>query len=211
MNTYWNPQQIEANSMEIVEAHLHEYYGSPREKWIAKRVVHATADPSLAAKLVFNWGDFCSRLPFLRERGISVYTDVHMLRCGVSLKGKASYPLEVNCFIDYPEVKAMAARKQITRAAAAMYWTGRDLDNSLLAIGNSPTALLAVLDIIEQEQIQPAMIIGAPVGFVGAEESKTLLAQRKNPPYVALLGKRGGSPVAAAIVNALLSLEEGEE
>jgi len=204
MSTGWTPYDIEKESMEIVEGYLDNYSFMPLEKEIVKRVIHSTADPSLAENLVFNLREFSPDPAACLPLGLNIYTDVNMLKAGISRKLLEKYEGSVHCSIDNPVVAQLAKQKEITRAAAAFYHYAENLDGALVAIGNSPTALFALLDLVDKEIARPLLVVGIPVGFVGAAESKELLSDYRHLPYVTLSGNRGGSPVAAAVVNALL-------
>jgi precorrin-8X/cobalt-precorrin-8 methylmutase len=115
--------------------------------------------------------------------------------------------VETACLIDAPEVAERARREGTTRSVAAVRELAPLMDGAVLAIGNAPTALLALLDLIDEGRVSPAAVIGMPVGFVACPESKAELAARK-VPHITILGRRGGSSAAAATVNALLDLLE---
>jgi len=206
MDIIWEPQAIEKKSMEIIESFLSGYSWSPPEKAIVKRVIHTTGDPELVAALRFHPDGAASGLQALRA-GRNLYTDVNMLKSGVNQGRLEKNGGEVFCAIKHPRVVEEARKHGITRAAAAMRLFGRELDGCVVAIGNAPTALFEVLNLIEQGIARPALIVGTPVGFVGAAESKAMLVEKSPVPYISLLGTRGGSPIAASIINALLYYE----
>ena len=129
-----------------------------------------------------------------------------MVRTGINKKALANLGGKVFCQVSDPEVAEYAKKEGITRSMAAMRMFGKDLNGSIVAIGNAPTALFEVLRMIEEENIQPALIVGIPVGFVGAAESKDELIQRSTVPYVTVVGNKGGSPIAASVINAMLYL-----
>ena len=117
-----------------------------------------------------------------------------------------SFGGEVKCLIADEAVAARAKEQGITRSMAAMRTFGKELDGAVVAIGNAPTALFEVLRMAEEENICPAAIVGIPVGFVGAADSKKLLAENSKIPYITVEGTKGGSPIAAAAVNAMMYL-----
>ena len=127
-----------------------------------------------------------------------------MVRTGISKKTLAQYGGQVQCLIADSQVAAMAKEQGITRSMAAFRTFGHQLDGAVVAVGNAPTALFELFRLMEEEKVRPAVVIGVPVGFVGAAESKDLLAEKSNAPYITVLGNKGGSPIAASIVNALL-------
>ena len=182
------PREIEDRSMELIAPHLAPYHLSEVETKIYSRIIHAAGAAAQQA---------------LRS-GASIYTDVEMVRTGINKRKLASFGGEVHCLIADPDVAAFAKASGITRSMAAMRRFGPALDGSIVAIGNAPTALYEVLRLVEEEGMRPACIVGIPVGFVGAADSKEQL--RRNPfvPYITVEGTKGGSPIAAAVVNALM-------
>ena len=137
-----------------------------------------------------------------------VVTDVRMVQVGISRAALARRGVETDCLIDAPAVAERARREGTTRSVAAVRELAPQMDGAVVAIGNAPTALLALLDLIDEGQVSPAAVIGMPVGFVACPESKAELASR-NVPHITILGRRGGSSAAApATVNALLDLLE---
>lgn len=203
MNIIWDPGEIESRSMEIIEGYLNDVNLSPVEKSVVKRVIHTTGDPEITGAIRFHPRAVEAGLKALRS-GAPIYTDVNMLKSGINGKRLAVYGGQMFCSISDSHVIRAAANWGITRAAAAIRLYGRQLDKAVLAIGNAPTALFEVLDLIRREVCRPAVIVGTPVGFVGAAESKNLLVAQDTVPYISLLGTRGGSPIAASMINALL-------
>jgi precorrin-8X/cobalt-precorrin-8 methylmutase len=139
------------------------------------------------------------------QAGFDVITDVRMVEMGISKALLRSQNLVTRCLIDVPEVAARAQKEGTTRSVAAVRELASHMDGAIVAVGNAPTALLALLDLIDEEAVHPALVIGMPVGFVACAESKDELVKR-NVPYITILGRRGGSSAAAATVNALLDL-----
>lgn len=203
MDIIWDPRSIENKSMEIIESFLDAAAFSPREKMVVKRVVHTTGDPQIVELIRFHPQAVEAGIRAL-SNGASVYTDVNMLKTGINQKKLAAFGGEVFCAIADPVVIQAAEEWGITRAAAAMRLYGSRLDKGVVAIGNAPTALFEVLNLVEQGVCQPALIVGTPVGFVGAAESKEMLVAQDKVPYISLVGTRGGSPIAVSIINALL-------
>ncbi|MCX5779760.1 MAG: precorrin-8X methylmutase, partial [Firmicutes bacterium] len=173
---------------------------------VVKRVIHTTGDPGIIEHIKFHPGAAQAGREALRQ-GKNVFTDVNMLKAGINRKKLRSYGGEVYCSIAEPEIVAAAQDWQITRAAASMRLFAKRLDGAVIAIGNAPTALFEVMDMIEKGIARPALIIGTPVGFVGAAESKDLLAAANLVPYITVTGTRGGSPIAVSMINALLYYE----
>jgi precorrin-8X/cobalt-precorrin-8 methylmutase len=169
---------------------------------IALRLVHAVADPTILADLVWSDGAVSAGQAAL-SRGAPVLVDAQMVACGIIRKhlpaGNA-----VTCLLDDPTVLALARQRKTTRSAASLELWAPLLDGALVTIGNAPTALFRLLELIEEGAPHPALVLGFPVGFVGAAESKAALAaNRLGVAYIALAGRRGGSALAAAAVNAL--------
>jgi len=208
MDIVWDPREIEAQSMEIIETFLAESELAPLEKMVARRIIHTTGDPDIVKVLRFSRGAVEAGIKAL-QAGASVYTDVNMLRTGINGNKLASYGGRAFCSIADPEVARAAQDWGITRAAAAMRLYGRQLDKAVIAIGNAPTALFEVLDLVGKGVCSPALIVGTPVGFVGAAESKDLMVQQERIPYISVVGTRGGSPIAVSVINAMLYREEG--
>lgn len=205
----WDPKEIEKKSFEIIEEFIEGYNFTPLEKAIVKRIIHTTGDPAIIGNIQFHIEATKAGLKALRK-GANVFTDVNMLKAGINAKKLNSYGGEVFCGVADQEVAEAAKEWGITRSAAAMRLYGEKLDGAVIAIGNAPTALFEVLDLIEKDVAKPAMIAGTPVGFVGALESKELMIEKNIVPYMTVRGNRGGSPIAACMVNALLYFE-GEE
>ncbi len=188
--------EIEARSHEIINAELGAR-NIDQQIWpIVRRVVHASADVSFAETLRIH-PDAISRGIEAIGRGRPIVCDVRMLQMGITRTS-----CEVLCAIGDPAVLALAKKLGSTRSAAAMEHLADAVDGSIVAIGNAPTALWKILELAQTRNIRPAVVVGLPVGFVGAAESKQALAQ-SDLCYITNVGPRGGSPVAAAAVNAL--------
>ncbi|WP_405752454.1 precorrin-8X methylmutase, partial [Anaerovibrio slackiae] len=138
------------------------------------------------------------------QSGCNIYTDVEMVRTGINKRKLASFGGEVFCRVAEPEIAAAAKEQGITRSMAAMRSFGQEMNGAIIAIGNAPTALFEVLRMVEEEGLRPAAIVGIPVGFVGAADSKAALASNTLVPYVTVEGTKGGSPIAAAVINAIM-------
>ncbi|MHB1126515.1 MAG: precorrin-8X methylmutase [Bacillota bacterium] len=197
-----NGVEIEALSMQIIENLLAGEDYPSTFKPIIKRVVHASGDPQLAKLLHFSDDAVEEGLAALRK-GADVYTDVNMVRAGINSRRLAQLGGQLHCLVDKPEVADKALMERITRSAAAMYKLGEAMDGQIIAIGNAPTALFAVCDMVRRGMIRPALVVGTPVGFVGASESKVEL-EGMGIASITIEGTRGGSAIAASIVNALI-------
>ncbi len=199
------PEEIDRESLKMVQASLPSGLQlSPREHYVLCRIVRAEGDAAVAPSVKFSPGAVDTGLNALKA-GVSVVTDVRMVEMGISKALLRDANIVTNCAIDVPEVAERARRDGTTRSVAAIRELAPLISGSVCAIGNAPTALLALLDLIDAGEVSPALVIGMPVGFVACAESKDELVKR-NVPYITVLGRRGGSSAAAATVNALLDL-----
>ena len=197
------PMTIENRSMELIAPHLAELHLDERETKLYSRLIHASGDVGYAPITRVHPQAIDAAIVALK-RGVDIYTDVEMVRTGINKKKLASFGGTVHCLVADPDVAARAKAEGITRSMVAMRTFGKDMDGSIVAIGNAPTALFEVLRMVREERIRPACIVGIPVGFVGAAESKAELAANDIVPYITVEGSKGGSPIAAAAVNALM-------
>lgn len=197
------PMTIENRSMELIAPHLAELHLDERETKLYSRLIHASGDVGYAPITRVHPQAIDAAIAALK-RGVDIYTDVEMVRTGINKKKLASFGGTVHCLVADPDVAARAKAEGITRSMVAMRTFGKDMDGSIVAIGNAPTALFEVLRLVREEGIRPACIVGIPVGFVGAAESKAELAENDIVPYITVEGSKGGSPIAAAAVNALM-------
>ena len=197
------PMTIENLSMELIAPHLAELDLDERETKLYSRLIHASGDVGYAPITRVHPQAIDAAIAALK-RGVDIYTDVEMVRTGINKKKLASFGGTVHCLVADPDVAARAKAEGITRSMVAMRTFGKDMDGSIVAIGNAPTALFEVLRLVREEGIRPACIVGIPVGFVGAAESKEELAANDIVPYITVEGSKGGSPIAAAAVNALM-------
>lgn len=198
------PHEIERRSMEIISEELGERVLDPTLAPIIKRVIHTTADFSFADTLYFS-PDVVALAKKALSNGACIVTDTNMVLSGINRKIVEAHGGQVRCFMAEEEIAQSAQAQGITRAAASMQKAATLKQPLIFAIGNAPTALVEVCRLIEAGTLRPALVIGAPVGFVNVIESKELLL-RKDVPQIVARGRRGGSPVAATIVNALLYL-----
>ena len=203
MNFIKQPMEIENRSMEIIAPYLAEYKLSEAEIKVYSRMIHASGDVDYA-KVIRVHPQAIEAMQQALKKGAHIYTDVEMVRTGINKKKLASFGGTVHCLVADPDVAARAKAEGITRSMVAMRTFGKDMDGSIVAVGNAPTALFEVLRLVREEGIRPACIVGIPVGFVGAAESKAELAANGIVPYITVEGSKGGSPIAAAAVNALM-------
>ncbi len=199
------PNEIYRRSFATVDALLPAGTWSPEERHIIRRIVHATGDPQLAPAVRFKPEAINTGIAaFLRHA--SLFTDVHMVAAGIQKQWCDALGCTIQVLIAQDDLTDFAAAAQITRSAAAVLKALPQLGGNVVVIGNAPTALLALLDALDEGRCEPpALIIGMPVGFIATREAKDALWERPYPA-ITIEGTRGGSPAAAATVNALLDL-----
>lgn len=195
-----NPEAIETESFRIIEAEFGPHNFAPEEFAIVQRVIHATADFDFARTIRFHPHAIRSGLEAIQS-GQTVVADVQMVQAGINKAGLKKFGGEVLCFMGDEGIAAQAKAEGITRAIMSMRKAATIAPEAIYAIGNAPTALLELLKL----PIKPALVVGVPVGFVSAAESKEELVQ-SNLTYITALGRKGGTPVAVAVVNALIRL-----
>ena len=196
------PADIERRSMEIIEEELGEICLPPMEKDVIKRVIHTSADFDYARTLRFSDAAVERGLAALRQ-GCTIVTDTNMACTGISQAALDKLGCRKVCFMADADVAAEAKAKGTTRAAACMDKACRLEGPVIIAVGNAPTALIRLHELIEQGDIRPELVIAVPVGFVNVVYAKELIMAGR-APYIAAKGRKGGSNVAAAICNALL-------
>jgi precorrin-8X/cobalt-precorrin-8 methylmutase len=202
------PQEIEEESFRRIEAAVGAH-GLTTSHWaVVRRMIHASADVELLSLVRFHPQAVAAGVAALRQRR-PVFTDTRMLLAGINSR-LTRLGVSAQCLLDDPNVAALAKERGLTRSAAAMELAAAKLPESIVAIGNAPTALRGLLALLAQGMAPPALIIGMPVGFVDAAESKEALLP-VNFPYITLVGPKGGSALAASTLNALAILAEGEQ
>ncbi|OIQ56230.1 precorrin-8X methylmutase [Neomoorella thermoacetica] len=204
-----DPRAIEARSREIIAARVGDLGLEPGARAIVTRIIHATGDLSYASLVAVHPGVVAAATAALRQ-GADIITDVEMVRNGVSSHLVSRGGGRVLCAIREAEVIKTATARGETRAMVAMEYLAPRMDGAIVAIGNAPTALFRLLELVAGGWAAPAAIVGTPVGFVGAAEAKAAL-ETTGIPYVTVRGPKGGSTVAVAAVNALLHLAWDEE
>ncbi len=198
------PMEIESRSFEIISGILDErgIALSEENAPVIKRVIHTTADFDYVENLVFSDRAVQFGIEALKS-GCDIVTDTQMAKAGISKATLARFGGQVHCFMSDEDVAREAKERGVTRAAVSMEKAAR-LDKPLIfAIGNAPTALIVLDELIKKNALAPRLIIGVPVGFVNVVESKELIIA-SSVPHIVARGRKGGSNVAAAIVNALL-------
>jgi precorrin-8X/cobalt-precorrin-8 methylmutase len=202
------PRDIEKRSFEIITQELNGKIPEDEKAPIIKRAIHTSADFEYADSLCFS-EDVVNQALTAIKRGACIVTDTQMGKSGINKKSLAKFGGEVFCFMSDDDVAAIAKENGTTRATASMD-KAASLDKELIfAIGNAPTALVRLYELINEEKFNPILIIGVPVGFVNVVQSKELIMST-DVPYIVAKGRKGGSNIAAAICNALLYMIDEE-
>jgi precorrin-8X/cobalt-precorrin-8 methylmutase len=197
---------IYRRSFSIIRAEANLARFSPIEARVATRLIHACGMVELADDIVFSPG-FADAASSAISRGAPILCDAKMIVSGVT-RSRLSADNDVLCYLDDPRVPALAREQRTTRSAAALeFWRPR-LDGAVVAIGNAPTALFRLLELFDELDSRPAAVIGLPVGFVGAAESKAALLADARVPALIVRGRKGGSAMTVAAINALASAVE---
>ena len=198
------PQEIEKRSFEIIEEELTErgIVLPEKEVPITKRVIHTSADFSYAETMTYSPGAIEQALELIKG-GAHIVTDTNMAKAGINKKTLARLGGQVHCFMADESVAKIAKERGTTRAAVSMEMAAKIEKPVIFAIGNAPTALIQLYEMIQNQSYRPAFIIGVPVGFVNVEAAKELIMET-DVPYIVNRGRKGGSNVAAAICNALI-------
>lgn len=196
------PMDIEKRSFEIITELLGDRKLDPENELVIKRVIHTSADFDYADNLVFSEHAVSRGIEALRG-GCDIVTDTQMAKAGINKTILGKLGGEVHCFMSDPDVDAEAKARGITRAIVSMERAAKLEKPCIFAIGNAPTALISLHELILNKKIDPALVIGVPVGFVNVVKSKEMILELPVPHIVAR-GCKGGSNVAAAICNALL-------
>ena len=201
---YVRPQDIEKRSFAIISKELEEKgIILPKEQeLVTKRAIHTSADFDYAKTMTYSY-HAVEIAKKLIQNGADIVTDTNMALAGVNKKELAKYGGEAHCFMAEEEVAKMAKERGVTRAAVSMEKAAQIEKPVIFAIGNAPTALIELYEMIQSGKYRPAFIIGVPVGFVNVEAAKDLIL-KTDVPYIINRGRKGGSNIAAAICNALL-------
>lgn len=204
-------RSIEDGSFAVIDQEAGEHEFGPDEWEVVRRVIHATADFEFKTLMRFHPEAVRAGVTALR-RGCPLLVDVKMISAGLNEERLSAYGCTVHSFISDEDVIATAKTNDSTRAIEAMKKAHRlgFFNGAVVAIGNAPTALLEVARLIREEQAKPALIIGVPVGFVSAAESKEITLALSTP-FIVARGRKGGSPIAVAIIHALLLLSTKEQ
>lgn len=201
-----NPMLIEDKSMDIIENVMGDVEFSPEEKIVAKRMIHTTGDFEYRKIIVFK-NNFIDTAKAALKKGGTIYTDTKMAYMGINQRALSKSKCRLQYFIDHEEVYERAEKLNTTRSQVAIdLAVEKGID--MFVIGNAPTALFRLLELVKEGKVNPKFIVGVPVGFVGAKESKEYLREFEIPS-ISTVGYKGGSNVAASIINALLYMVFG--
>ena len=205
-------QRIEHDSFAIVDAETGAHDYSPEQWQVVRRIIHATADFEFNGLTRFHPQAIAAGLQAV-ARGAPIVADVEMICVGLSKPRLAHFGISVHQFISDQDVIARAKVENSTRAVQAMRKAHEQglLDGGIVAVGNAPTALLEVMRLIREQRVRPALIVGMPVGFVSAAESKDLLSEISDIPWIIVSGRKGGSTLVVAAIHAILALAEAEQ
>lgn len=196
------PRDIEKRSFEIITEELGTRQLPKEQELIIKRCIHTSADFEYADNLCFSTEAVTKAIEAIKE-GACIVTDTQMVKAGINKKALSKYGGEVYCFMADEDVAQTARDNGSTRATASMDKAAEMGKKLIFAIGNAPTALVRIYELIEEKKLDPELIIGVPVGFVNVVQSKELIMQTE-VPYIVARGRKGGSNIAACICNALL-------
>lgn len=199
------PQEIESRSFAIIDTELPEPRPFQGKLWqVARRCIHAMGDVTIVDNLRLSQSALANGIAAMRRHCV-IYTDTVMLAAGLVSRRMEPLGISVQPLMALPDLAQIAIKKGITRAQAGVELIASHMEDQIIAIGNAPTALLALLAELDNGAPAPALIVGMPVGFVNASQSKELL-HASSWPHFTLLGRKGGSAVAAACINALAEI-----
>ena len=204
-----NPHAIEAKSFQIIDAEAGDHGFNFMEWQVVRRMIHTSADFDYLDSIRFHPKAVAAGISAIKS-GKDIITDTQMARMGIRHQVTTQFGSQVLCFINDPIVVRQAKDLNTTRAQAAVDQAAMKMDGGIYVVGNAPTALLRLLQLMKNGQANPALVIGLPVGFVNAAESKAGLLQA-DIPYITNTGRKGGSNVAAGVVNALILLAVSEK
>ena len=196
------PTEIEKRSMEIITSELGGRTWPEPEFSVVKRCIHTSADFDYADHLVFSENSTKIAMEAIK-RGATIVTDTQMAAAGINKKTLAKFGGSVRCFMSDDDVALEAKERGVTRASICMERGAKIEGPVIFAIGNAPTALIRLYEMIQEKTVDPALIIGVPVGFVNVVESKELI-MKAGVPYIVARGRKGGSNIVATICNALM-------
>ena len=200
-------QSIEDASMEMIDREIGIHKYNKKEWPIVRRIIHSTADFDFAREngILFHKESIESGMNALKN-GCSIVVDVNGVTGGLNKQNLKDFRNKIVCNISRPEIMEIAKKENKTRSQVSMRSALSEIEGGIVVIGNAPTALMEVIQMVKEGIVKPALIIGIPVGFICAAESKEELSKLKEVPFITNKGRKGGSSSAAAIVNALYKL-----
>ncbi|WP_342618553.1 precorrin-8X methylmutase [Rhodoferax sp. GW822-FHT02A01] len=204
---------IEHDSFAVIDREVQSHNYRPEQWPVVRRMIHANADFDFNGLTEFHPVAVGAAIKAIRSRTTRVVADVEMICVGLSAPRLQHFGITTHHFISDPDVIDAAALEGTTRAVQAMRKAHRQglLDGAIVGIGNAPTALIEIVRLIEEEDANPALVVGMPVGFVSAAESKALMALKIDVPWIVIRGRKGGSTLVVAAIHALLGLAEAQE
>ncbi|MDH3313499.1 MAG: precorrin-8X methylmutase [Nitrosopumilus sp.] len=204
-------QSIEDTSMQMIEDEIGSHQYNEKEWPIVRRIIHSTADFDFADKnrIIFHKDAIQSGMNALRN-GCSIVVDVNGVIGGLNKQNPKDFGNKIICNISSYEIMELAKKEGKTRSQISMRAAITDIEGGVVAIGNAPTALLEVIQMVKEGIVKPALIIGIPVGFICASESKEELSKLEEVPFITNIGRKGGSSSASAIINAIFKLIRAE-
>ena len=204
-------QSIEDASMQMIEDEIGIHQYNEKEWPIVRRIIHSTADFDFADKnkIIFHKDAIESAMNALKN-GCSIVIDVNGVIGGLNKQNPKDFGNNIICNISNPEIMELAKKEGKTRSQVSMRAAIVDIDGGIVAIGNAPTALIEIIQMVKERIVKPALIIGIPVGFICAAESKEELSKLEGVPFITNIGRKGGSSSASAIINAIFKLIRAE-
>ena len=204
-------QSIEDASMQMIEDEIGIHQYNEKEWPIVRRIIHSTADFDFADKnkIIFHKDAIESAMNALRK-GCSIVVDVNGVIGGLNKQNPKDFGNNIICNISNPEIMELAKKEGKTRSQVSMRAAIVDIDGGIVAIGNAPTALIEIIQMVKERIVKPALIIGIPVGFICAAESKEELSKLEGASFITNIGRKGGSSSASAIINAIFKLIRAE-
>ena len=204
-------QSIEEASMQMIEDEIGTHQYNEKEWPIVRRIIHSTADFDFADKnkIIFHKDAIKSAMNALKN-GCSIVVDVNGVIGGLNKQNPKDFKNNIVCNISNPEIMELAKKEGKTRSQVSMRVAISDIEGGIVVIGNAPTALMEVIQMVKEGIVKPALIIGIPVGFICAAESKEELSKLEEVPFITNMGRKGGSSSASAIINAIFKLIRAE-
>jgi precorrin-8X/cobalt-precorrin-8 methylmutase len=202
------PDEIEKLSFQIIEREIGAHHLTDEQWLIVRRMIHTSADFEYRDTVRFHPDAIKAGLEAIRS-GKNIITDTNMARVGIRKKELDQFGASTACFMNDPAIHRQAQAGNLTRARVAVDMAVGDMEGGIYVVGNAPTALMRLVELVIEHKAQPALIIGLPVGFVNAAESKAALMEL-DYPFISNVGRKGGSNVAASVVNALAIMAAGD-